>query len=189
MPMPTSPAIEPPARVPSAPPGLPPHGPIDGRPTLAVRVVGALAALTLLLHVVVNVVTPYGPHRDELLYLAMGRHLRFWRMDFPPAIAVLANVERALLGDSLVSIRLAPALAAAALVVLAALIARDLGGGWRAQALAALAVVAAAIAAGLAERQLAWQVVEGGELDRFVGDAAVLTDDFAPVDQLLTPYG
>ncbi|WP_369135485.1 fused MFS/spermidine synthase [Modestobacter sp. I12A-02662] len=48
---------------------------------------------------------------------------------------------------------------------------------------------AVAIAAGLADRQLAWQVVEGGELDRFVGDAAVLTDDFAPVDQLLTPYG
>jgi hypothetical protein len=48
---------------------------------------------------------------------------------------------------------------------------------------------AAAIAAGLAGRRLAWQVVAGGELDRFVGDSAVLTDDFAPVDQLLTPYG
>ena len=46
-----------------------------------------------------------------------------------------------------------------------------------------------AIAAGLAERDLAWQVAEGSELDAFVGDAQVLTDDFAPVDQLLTPYG
>ena len=36
---------------------------------------------------------------------------------------------------------------------------------------------------------LAWQVAEGDELDRFVGDADVLTDDHAPVDQLLTPYG
>ncbi len=27
------------------------------------------------------------------------------------------------------------------------------------------------------------------QLDEFVGDAAVLTDDHAPVDQLLTPYG
>ena len=27
------------------------------------------------------------------------------------------------------------------------------------------------------------------ELDAFVGDAQVLTDDYAPVDQLLTPYG
>ncbi len=46
-----------------------------------------------------------------------------------------------------------------------------------------------AIAEALTDRDLAWQVAEGDELDRFVGDAAVLTDDFAPVDQLLTPYG
>ncbi|MCZ2816530.1 fused MFS/spermidine synthase [Modestobacter sp. VKM Ac-2984] len=45
------------------------------------------------------------------------------------------------------------------------------------------------IAAALEERGLAWQVAEGPELDRFIGDAGVLTDDFAPVDQLLTPYG
>jgi hypothetical protein len=32
-------------------------------------------------------------------------------------------------------------------------------------------------------------VSRGADLDRFVGDAPVLTDDFAPVDQLLTPYG
>jgi spermidine synthase len=47
---------------------------------------------------------------------------------------------------------------------------------------------AEAIAAALAGRQLAWQVAEGDELAAFVGDAQVLTDDFAPVDQLLTPY-
>lgn len=45
------------------------------------------------------------------------------------------------------------------------------------------------IAAGLVERDLAWQVAERPELDAFVGDAQVLTDDYAPVDQLLTPYG
>ena len=32
------------------------------------------------------------------------------------------------------------------------------------------------------------QLVTGAALDRFVGDARVLTDDYAPVDQLLTPY-
>jgi hypothetical protein len=41
----------------------------------------------------------------------------------------------------------------------------------------------------MAGRQLAWQVAEGAELDAFIGDAQVLTDDHAPVDQLLTPYG
>ena len=45
------------------------------------------------------------------------------------------------------------------------------------------------IADALTERDLAWQVAEGDELDEFVGDAEVLTDDHAPVDQLLTPYG
>ncbi|CCH89973.1 Putative spermidine synthase [Modestobacter italicus] len=46
-----------------------------------------------------------------------------------------------------------------------------------------------AIAAAMASRGLAWQVAAGQELTAFTGDAAVLTDDFAPVDQLLTPYG
>ncbi|WP_029432725.1 fused MFS/spermidine synthase [Blastococcus sp. URHD0036] len=46
-----------------------------------------------------------------------------------------------------------------------------------------------AITDALPERDLAWQVAEGAELDAFVGDARVLTDDEAPVDQLLTPYG
>jgi hypothetical protein len=31
------------------------------------------------------------------------------------------------------------------------------------------------------------EVLAGAALDEFVGDAAVLTDDYAPVDQLLTP--
>ena len=46
-----------------------------------------------------------------------------------------------------------------------------------------------ALAERLADRELVWQVAQGAELDRFVGDAPVLTDDFSPVDQLLTPYG
>jgi spermidine synthase len=48
---------------------------------------------------------------------------------------------------------------------------------------------AEAIAAALSDRDLVWKVAEGAVLDAFVGDARVLTDDFAPVDQLLTPYG
>lgn len=101
----------------------------------------ALAALTVGLHVVTNAISPYGLHRDAFLYLAMGRHLQLFRMDFPPAIAILGNVER-LFGHSLIVLRSIPALADAAIVVLAALIARALGGGRRAQILAALTVLA-----------------------------------------------
>jgi uncharacterized membrane protein len=71
----------------------------------------------------------------------MGRHLRLWRMDFPPGIALAADTVRATLGDSLFAIRLVPALAGTAILVLAALIARELGGRRWAQALASLGVL------------------------------------------------
>ncbi|MBA3259782.1 MAG: glycosyltransferase family 39 protein, partial [Gemmatimonadales bacterium] len=108
----------------------------------ATGAVAALGGIKLGLHLWVNATTPYGFHRDELLYLAMGRHLQLWRMDFPPGIALLAEASRAVLGDSLPAIRLAPALAGTALLVAAALFARELGGGRWAQGLAALAVLA-----------------------------------------------
>lgn len=85
----------------------------------------------------------YGFHRDELLYLAMGDHLHLLRMSFPPMIAVLAQTARALPLGLLAAIRLLPALAGAALVILTALICRELGGGRRAQLLAAVAVLVA----------------------------------------------
>lgn len=100
--------------------------------------VAALALVALVAHVVTNVVSPYGVHRDELLYLAMGRHLQLWRMDFPPMIALVATGTGALLGDSLVALRMVPALAHAAMVVLAAAAARLLGGSRAAQGIAAL---------------------------------------------------
>ena len=108
----------------------------------AAGIVLALAALALAIHVVVNMTSPYGVHRDELLYLAMGRHLRLWRMDFPPGIAMVAELSRGLFGDSLVALRIVPALGHAALVALAGVIARTMGGTRAAQILAAVAVLA-----------------------------------------------
>ncbi len=96
----------------------------------------------MLLHLVVNVLTPYGVHRDELLYMAMGQHLRLWRMDFPPGIALVSIFERGLFGDSLLAIRLLPALGAGGLALLSAAIALELGGTHRfAQWVAALLTV------------------------------------------------
>ncbi|MGY1592765.1 fused MFS/spermidine synthase [Geodermatophilus sp. SYSU D00708] len=45
-----------------------------------------------------------------------------------------------------------------------------------------------AIESAMRRQDLAWQVAQGEELVRFTGDAEVLTDDHAPVDQLLTTY-
>ena len=46
----------------------------------------------------------------------------------------------------------------------------------------------AAVVARMRERDSGWDALEGAGLDAWVGDAPVLTDDYAPVDQLLTPY-
>lgn len=44
------------------------------------------------------------------------------------------------------------------------------------------------IADALRGQELPWQVADEREVAEFVGNAEVLTDDHAPVDQLLTPY-
>ncbi len=109
--------------------------------TLAVPL--AFAALKLLLHALA--ITNYGYFRDELYYIACSKHLAWGYVDQPPfSIAVLA-VVRAVLGDSLVALRLLPALSGAATVLLTGLIARDLGGGRFAQALACLCAVLAPV--------------------------------------------
>ena len=129
------------------------------------RLLVGLAALSLVMHLVTVAISPYGIHRDEFLYMAMGEHLRLWRMDFPPGIAIVSRVMRGLLGDGLLAVRLAPALAGAALVLLAGLTAREMGGGRGAQLLAALAILlnplfvrAAALFQPVVFDQLAWTV-------------------------------
>jgi hypothetical protein len=68
------------------------------------RWVGVVVAVHLALHLFVLATTQFGVHRDEFLYFSMGRHLRFWRMDFPPLIAVLANASRGMFSDRLASV-------------------------------------------------------------------------------------
>jgi hypothetical protein len=109
---------------------------------LALGVLGTLVLLKLSLHFATNLFGPYGFHRDEFLYMAMGEHLRLWHMDFPPAIAIVSVASRWLLGDSLFVIRLAPAVLSAALICFAVVITWELGGGRFAQALAGFAVLA-----------------------------------------------
>ena len=66
----------------------------------------------------------YGYFRDELYYVAAGRHLAFGYVDFPPFVALVAAFTRVLLGDSLLALHYVPALAGAAVVVLTGLMAR-----------------------------------------------------------------
>jgi hypothetical protein len=102
-----------------------------------------LALVKLLIHFVAN--GRYGCFRDELYYLACAEHLDWGYVDQPPLVALIVWLSRALLGDSLFAIRFFPAVAGAVKVVLAGLMARELGGGRFAQVLAALAVLIAPV--------------------------------------------
>ena len=105
----------------------------------------ALVYVTALTLVALQLATGwrYGLFRDELYYLACASHLDWGYVDHPPlSIGVLAGV-RALLGDSLLALRIVPALLFGSLVWLAARLAREMGGERFAQTLAALAVAIA----------------------------------------------
>src|SRR6267378_1196961 len=99
-----------------------------------------LAIANFLLHLYFN--NRYGYFRDEFNYMACGDHLAWGYVDHPPLIPFLIKLSRLLLGDSLRSIRIVPALATSAAVVLTAMIARELGGRRFALVLSALAFIA-----------------------------------------------
>jgi 4-amino-4-deoxy-L-arabinose transferase-like glycosyltransferase len=113
------------------------HHPPANRPFLPLAA-WFIAGVFLALHLLPR--PGYGFHRDELLYLAMGDHLDLLRMQFPPLIAVLGRLAKALPLDTLAATRLLAALAGTAVLVIGVAITRRMGGGREAQILAALAL-------------------------------------------------
>jgi hypothetical protein len=103
----------------------------------------ALAAVTLILHVATN--RGYHVFRDELYYLACGRHLAWGYVDHPPLVAVLARAETALLGSSTAGLRFLSAVAGALTVLLTGLTAGVLGGRRFAQSLACVCAIVAPV--------------------------------------------
>lgn len=98
----------------------------------------AIAAAIALLHLLTN--NRYGFHRDELQFLSDARHLDWGFVPYPPFTPFIEHIGLALFGLSLVGLRLFAVLAQGAVVVLAGLIAKHLGGSRLAQVTAALAV-------------------------------------------------
>jgi hypothetical protein len=119
--------------------------PADPQPrwTSASAILLYLAGAKLLFHLLIA--NRYGIFRDELYYLACSEHLAWGYVDQPPLIAFVAWFSRHVFGNSLLGLRLLPAIAGAVLVWLTGRLARELGGGRFAQALAALAVLAVPI--------------------------------------------
>ena len=122
---------------------------------IAVLVVGVLLALA----------SQYGFHRDELYFIVAGRHPALGYPDQPALTPLLTAGATALLGTSPTAIRILPALVVGACILLAAATARDLGGGRRAQVVAAASLGASGylaaghLAATATYDLLAWTVI------------------------------
>ena len=101
------------------------------------------AAVALLVHLLT--INRYGYFRDELYYIACSRHLAFGYVDLAPLSALVLRVETTLFGTSLFALRLFPAFAHAATVVLTAVIARELGGRAWAVSLACIGALSAGV--------------------------------------------
>jgi 4-amino-4-deoxy-L-arabinose transferase-like glycosyltransferase len=101
---------------------------VDDQETRAngMQIAWTLAALAILLQMLTN--ARYGYFRDELYYLAASEHLAVGYVDFAPLIPWLTHASRVVFGDSLHAIRLLPALAFGAEVLLTGFITRELGG-------------------------------------------------------------
>jgi hypothetical protein len=111
-------------------------------PPLSRPVLFAAVAAKLLLHV--PGLFRYGYFRDELYFLDCARHLDWGYVDCAPLVAVYAKIAL-LLGASLPALRVLPMLAGVGMVALTVLIARQLGGGAFAQALAGLGIIIAPV--------------------------------------------
>ena len=84
----------------------------------------------------------YGYHRDELYFRTAGRHPAFGYDDQPPLTPLVGRVSEALFGETPRGLRVLSAVAVAVVIVLVALLARELGAGRRGQLVAAASTAA-----------------------------------------------
>jgi Dolichyl-phosphate-mannose-protein mannosyltransferase len=119
------------------------EGKVGARATLAVWTIAAVSAA---LHLALA--GRYDGFRNELYFIVCGRHPAFGYVDQPPLVPLLAAATQ-LFGDNIWLLRLPSVLAATALPVVAAALARSLGGGTISVVLAAAAAALAPALAGL----------------------------------------
>src|SRR5271157_3335220 len=108
-----------------------------------IAVLAIPALIKLALHLVTH--KGFGFLSDEFYCIACSKRLAWGYVDHPPLSILLLRLDRWLFGDSLLSIRLLPALAGGATVLLTGLLARRLGAGRFGQWLAQLCVLIAPV--------------------------------------------
>ncbi len=100
---------------------------IEPRPLPAIII--ALALLNLAVHVITTVFFSYGIFRDELYYLACTNRLALGYVDHPPLSIYILSVWKWLFGDTLLAIRLIPAIVSSASLFMLGIFTKRLGGG------------------------------------------------------------
>jgi 4-amino-4-deoxy-L-arabinose transferase-like glycosyltransferase len=90
-----------------------------------------------LIHILFN--GQYGFHRDELDFIMNARQLDWGYISYPPLTPFFARLGLELFGESLRGLRVLPAIAQGIVMILAGLMARDMGGKRNAQTLTAFA--------------------------------------------------
>lgn len=108
------------------------------KPPSALRTLLILAGLRLLMYVFIN--AHYGFHRDELATLDDARNLAWGFVADPPLTPFLARVALVLFGPTPAGVRAITAIAQCIVMIVAGLMARELGGGRSAQIISAVAV-------------------------------------------------
>ena len=98
----------------------------------------SMALGAIIFHILLN--GQYGFHRDELDFIMNARQLAWGYVSYPPITPLFARIGLELFGGSLRGLRVLPAIAQGIVMILAALMARDMGGNRNAQILTAFAV-------------------------------------------------
>jgi 4-amino-4-deoxy-L-arabinose transferase-like glycosyltransferase len=106
------------------------------RPGFAAGPVVGIAAGSVVL--LLAFASRYGYHRDELYFLSASRHLDFGYVDQPPVAVLVAWLARVAFGNTLVGLRVIPALVVGGVVAVTGAMTRELGGSRFAQGFSAL---------------------------------------------------
>ena len=115
--------------------------PSSGGPRFSASTYAVAAGSTVVL---LALSSRYGPHRDELYFIAAGHHPQWGYPDQPPLTPLVAAAADTLVPGSLLALRALSAVIVGVVVLLTADLARALGGGRGAQLLAAVATATGA---------------------------------------------
>ncbi len=112
--------------------------------------IASFSLFVVLLQLLVSLLAGYGIFRDEFYYMACSRRLALGYVDQPPLSILFLAISRQLFGETLLALRLLPALGNGLVVFLTGLLTRKIGGNRSALVIALVAITLApfALAAG-----------------------------------------